>query len=49
VWRKSRHSKLIEIRLEASPGIPGEAWQGHFVRKVTELGINAVRLLWEKR
>ena len=24
------------------PGIPGEAWQGYFARKVTELGINAV-------
>src|SRR6476620_3311702 len=24
------------------PGIPGEAWQGYFARKVAELGINAV-------
>jgi hypothetical protein len=42
VWRKSPHSKQIEIRVEASPGIPGEAWQGYFDRKVTELGTNAV-------
>ena len=42
VWRKSPHSKQIEIRVEASPGIPGEAWQGYFARKVAELGINAV-------
>jgi len=42
VWRKSLHSKQIEIRVDAAPGIPGEAWQGYFARKVTELGINAV-------
>ena len=42
VWRKSPHSKQIEIRVDAAPGIPGEAWQGYFARKVTELGINAV-------
>jgi hypothetical protein len=42
LWRKSPHSKQIEIRVEAAPGIPGEAWQGYFGRKVTELGINAV-------
>ena len=30
VWRKSPHSKQIEIRVDAAPGIPGEAWQGHF-------------------
>jgi hypothetical protein len=42
VWRKSPHSKQIEIRVDAAPGIPGEAWQGYFARKVAELGINAV-------
>ena len=42
VWRKSPHSKQIEIRVEAFPGVPGEAWQGYFARKVAELGINAV-------
>jgi hypothetical protein len=42
VWRKLAHSKQIEIRVDAAPGIPGEAWQGYFGRKVTELGINAV-------
>jgi hypothetical protein len=42
VWRKSPHSKQIEIRVDAAPGIPGEAWQGYFGRKVAELGINAV-------
>jgi hypothetical protein len=42
VWRKSPHSKQIEIRVDAAPGIPGEAWQGYFAPKVTELGINAV-------
>ena len=42
VSRKSPHSKQIEIRVDAAPGIPGEAWQGYFGRKVAELGINAV-------
>ena len=42
LWRNSPHSKQIEIRVDAAPGIPGEAWQGYFARKVTELGINAV-------
>jgi hypothetical protein len=42
VWRKSAHSTQIEIRVDAAPGIPGEAWPGYFGRKVTELGINAV-------
>jgi hypothetical protein len=35
---KSPHSKQIEIRVDAAPGIPGEAWQGYFGRKVMELG-----------
>jgi hypothetical protein len=42
VWRKSPLSNQIEVRVDASPGIPGEAWQGYFDLKVTELGTNAV-------
>lgn len=42
VWRKSPHSKQIQITVDASPGIPGEAWQVYFGREVMELGINAV-------
>jgi hypothetical protein len=42
LWRKSPHSNQIQITVDASPGIPGEAWQGYFGRKVTELGTNAV-------
>jgi hypothetical protein len=49
VWRKSPYSKRIEIRVDAAPGIPGQAWQGYFGRKVEELGANAVCECYGKR